>query len=179
MTPWVKWILIPLRAPYSIPYHHIFLSPKPNLGPHHSASQGLQGLNLHRDWVLGCDGSKAEALAVGLEVSFVLGRWVALAAWGHLALHPTINVTFRPGLGAMPSQALPTALRWGSWAVCDPGSGIVGGGMRAGMAEALTEGRWPCQREVGSFGGKACAAGNLITGVDWGWEAWRGGVGSF
>lgn len=42
-------------------------------------------------------------------------------------------------------------LRWGSWAVCDPGSGIVGGGMRAGMArkaEALTEGRWPCQREV-------------------------------
>ena len=38
------------------------------------------------------------------------------------------NVTFRPGLGAMPSQALPIVLWWGSWAVCDPGSGIVGGG---------------------------------------------------
>ena len=51
----------------------------------------------------------------GLVVCFVLGRWVALAAWGHMALHPTINVTFRPGLGAMPSQALPIVLWWGSW----------------------------------------------------------------
>ena len=137
MTPWVKRILIPLRAPYSIPYHHIFLSPKPNLGPHHSASQGLQGLDLHRDWRSGVMDPRLKPQQWGLVVCFVLGRWVALAAWGHMAPHPTINVTFRPGLGAMPSQALPIVLWWGSWAVCDPGSGIVGGGMRTGMAKKL------------------------------------------
>lgn len=135
---------------HSIPSH--LPIPKAQPRPPPLCQPRIAGLGFAQRLAPGCGGSQAEASVVGLVIRFVLGRWVALAAWGHMALHPTINVTFRPGLGAMPSQALPTALRWGSWAVCDPGSGIVGGGMRAGMArkaEALTEGRWPCQRELG------------------------------
>lgn len=88
----------PLESPllHSIPSH--LPIPKAQPRPPTLYQPRIAGLGFAQRLALGCGGSQAEASVVGLVICFVLGRWVALAAWGHMALHPAINVTFRPGL---------------------------------------------------------------------------------